>query len=62
MKRYLVFTGDVYYAGGGWRDLTDSFDDLDQARLLASHLPDVRWGHVVDSTTMKIVYERKESA
>ncbi len=32
IKRYLLFTYDTYYPGGGWSDCAGSFDTLDEIR------------------------------
>ena len=29
-KRYLLFTYDTYYPGGGWCDFDESFDTIDE--------------------------------
>lgn len=55
MKRYLAFRGEDYYALGGWHDFIGDYEDLEQAKIAICNISD--WGHIVDSTTMKIVWE-----
>jgi hypothetical protein len=50
MKRFLVFSGPTYYPGGGWDDLTGSFDTFEQAKnSLVLEWGD--WAHIVDLET-----------
>lgn len=51
MKRYLAFSGDNYYPGGGWNDYKGSEDSLEMAKLLC----DGEWGHIVNSETEREV-------
>lgn len=58
MKRYLVFSGASYYAGGGWLDFGEAFDTLDQAIEYGQHClkHDFHdWYHIIDTNTGKIV-------
>ena len=58
MKRYLVFAGQDYYAGGGWIDFREDFDDLESAETAARTIiveRDLEWWHVVDTSTGEIV-------
>jgi len=32
MKRYLLFTGDTFYPGGGMQDFRGDFNTIDEAR------------------------------
>lgn len=62
MKRFLVFTGDTYYPGGGWSDFSGSFDTLDEAKkgaVAKMHLDHEDWAHVVDSEDSKVVWETR---
>jgi hypothetical protein len=34
-KRYLLFQYEQYYPGGGWGDLTGSFDTIEEAATKA---------------------------
>jgi hypothetical protein len=38
MKRFLVFAYDSYEACGGWRDLDDAYDTLEEAKAAAEKL------------------------
>lgn len=54
MKRFLLFSGKTYYAGGGAFDLRDSFDTLDEALAGAEkemQIPHTDWWHVCDQET-----------
>jgi hypothetical protein len=61
MKRYLVFAGDRF-AAGGWRDYLCSSEDAQRAireaekSLMGDELK--RWAHVVDTTVKEIVWMR----
>lgn len=35
-KRFLVFTGPCYYAGGGWKDFSGSADTLEEAMRIVA--------------------------
>ncbi len=62
MKRYALFCCEQYYPSGGWKDLQDSFDDVEEAASKGGEWePGVGFGawHVVDLTTGKIVREGK---
>lgn len=70
-KRFLVFTGPCYYAGGGWKDFSGSADTLEEAmRIVAKdyecdekircpepekHRSQAEWHNVVDLETGEIV-------
>jgi hypothetical protein len=43
---YLLFTGDIYYPSGGWRDFEGAFASLEQAREYAREI-DCDWWHIV---------------
>lgn len=54
LKRYLVFSGDVYYAAGGWSDFKGSFDLIAEAREHAgAETWSGSWSQVIDSHTGK---------
>lgn len=50
MKRFLVFSGDHYYPGGGWSDFKGSYDTADEARVAASGTGH-EWTQIVDTET-----------
>lgn len=54
MKRFLLFSGDCYYPGGGWDDFKGDFDTAESAQAKSIKERD-DWWHVVDTTTMKEV-------
>ena len=56
MKRFLLFSGMVYYPSGGWGDFDDSFDSLEEAKTAALKTFDddgCDWWQIVDCETMK---------
>jgi len=58
MKRYLLFAGSLYYPSGGWDDLVESFDTVDECIAQAkanSYVMD--WWQIVDTTTWQQVKE-----
>lgn len=58
MKRFLLFSGDCYYPGGGWEDFIAAFDTEEAAReyaVAASKKDRWDWWHIVDMTTQKQV-------
>jgi hypothetical protein len=64
-NRYLLFSGEFYYARGGWHDSPRPFDDLDEATQLAERrlrMHGHEWWHVVDLQEMKIVAGSVEQA
>lgn len=51
MKRYLVFGGDCYYPRGGWSDLLQNCDTIEEVReCLDDWIGEGKWCHVVDTT------------
>lgn len=58
MKRYLLFSGDFYYPGGGWMDFTASFSSLKEAKLTARPIPD-DWFQIVDTHIMEVIESRE---
>ena len=49
MKRYMLFSGDNYYPGGGMYDYKGSYDTVKEAVL---HIVG-DWAHVYDNETEK---------
>lgn len=52
-KRFLVFAGDRYYPDGGWNDMRQSFDKLEDA-VAQGYIDggdNDGWWHVVDMIT-----------
>lgn len=54
MKRFLLFSSDTYYPGGGWDDFVADYDDVEAARV-AGRKTGYDWFQVIDTTTMKEV-------
>lgn len=60
-RRYLLFAGPRLTPRGGWRDYVDGFEALEDALnvgeglLRQSKHGRLRWYHVVDKRTLKIV-------
>lgn len=52
--RYITFSGDHYYPGGGWRDMKGSASSIVAAKALATG----DWAQVVDARERKVVAER----
>lgn len=59
--RYLVFSGEVYYAAGGWRDFKAGFSDQHTAFLAADDISADEWVEVVDLQDRKVIYKRFEA-
>lgn len=58
MKRYWLFGGEVYYAGGGMYDFISGFDTKEEAVLEASRRvasSDIQWWHVFDTQIQEYV-------
>lgn len=58
--RYILFSGENYYAKGGWHDSPKPFhrleDAMDEGRdRVKNNDYDHDWWHVVDVTTLEIV-------
>jgi hypothetical protein len=52
MKRYLLFAWPSYDAQGGWNDLKESFDTIDEARKYLETLDSVYdEREIIDSQT-----------
>lgn len=64
MKNYLLFTGDIYYASGGFYDAHSDHETLDEAIDKAKILTEddlIRWAHVVDISQGKIIFEQERA-
>jgi hypothetical protein len=58
MKRYLLFIGDTYYPGGGWKDFIGSFETVSEALIeLAEPRSKYDWFQIVDLTKEEIVQQ-----
>lgn len=57
MKRFVLFAGQNYYAGGGALDFKGEFNELDAALEVAATLVpyDEEWFHIVDTDSWKVV-------
>jgi hypothetical protein len=56
MKRFLVFSGECYYASGGAADFSADFDEEAAAMKYADErVMDDGWWQVVDGATMRIL-------
>lgn len=54
MKRFLLFSGDIYYPGGGWNDFQGDFDTLNEATDKAIELKR-DWDQIVDTETKEVI-------
>jgi len=58
MKRYLLFGGYDYMAGGGWDYLVDSFDTIKEAKkVIYNQRRNFDWHHIVDCQIGKKIIE-----
>jgi hypothetical protein len=59
MKRFLVFTGELYYPLGGMKDFKSDFDTLEEAKdyLLSPASGYYDWAQIYDIKENKLVYE-----
>ena len=64
MNRYLLFSGQTYYASGGWRDFAGDYASADDAVAdgRAGCVPDGHgdcrkpdWWHVVDGESGRVI-------
>lgn len=59
--RFLVFAGKFFYPHGGWDDLkliTGNYDSaIDFAKTAANTASDFDWSQVVDTETMRAIFE-----
>jgi len=56
LSKILLFGGVSYYACGGWKDLINSFDTLENAKAVAVQkmaVEDIQWWHAIDLETGK---------
>jgi hypothetical protein len=61
-KPFLAFCGAHFYPRGGWGDVVDYFDTVENAlAALLSGDFDTDWWHVVDIRTGQIVKEKKRA-
>lgn len=63
MKRFLLFSGQTYYAQGGAWDFDNSFDTLDEARAEGKRMEGeytVDWWHIFDAEE-GIIEEKSET-
>jgi len=60
---FLLFSGMIYYAEGGWNDYRGSYFTADEAKTKgqALILNGLGWFHVVDLEQDKIVHEQGRS-
>lgn len=54
MKRYLLFSGDIYYPCGGWHDFVGDFETADQV-LAAARAEYNDWAHAFDTTAGRVL-------
>jgi hypothetical protein len=65
LKRYVLFGGYTYYASGGWRDMQDSYADLESAWAAAQELMKSDWNdwwQIVDVNSGLIVNQSENQA
>lgn len=67
MGRYLFFAGKHYYPRGGWYAFQEAFDTIEKAREQADYVypsgePRYDWWHIVDSATMTILEECRDTS
>lgn len=55
--RYLLFTYEKYYPGGGWQDFIGEYASLEEAKLAANSHEILQFAEIVDLETMSIVLE-----
>lgn len=54
LKRYLLFAGQAWQAGGGWNDYQGSFETYQEA---CDAIGDCDWFHIVDIYTGEETHE-----
>jgi len=65
MKRFLLFSGQTYYAAGGAFDFDKPFDTIAEAESEAKRMAEaftVDWWHVYDSEERCIVAQSETRA
>ena len=57
MKRFLLFSGDIYYPGKAWEDFRGDFDTKEDAEDFLFDTPNIarEWYQIVDITTRIVV-------
>jgi hypothetical protein len=61
VKRYLLFTYEDYYPGGGWSDFRGSFDTPEDA-MEAAVTTDDTYAELIDRETLQEVEFKYEDA
>lgn len=56
LKRFALFSGDVFYPQGGWEDLAGTYDSVEEAsaegeRRIEPQNSLAEWWHVIDLQT-----------
>ncbi len=54
MKKYLLFSGDMYYPCGGWDDFQGEYDTIEEAKEIAEKQGD-EWWQIVDLATREVI-------
>ena len=65
LQRYVLFGGTTYYASGGWKDMQDSYADLESAWAAAQELIQsdwFDWWQIVDINSGQIVSQSENQA
>lgn len=64
MKRYLLFSGSIYYPSGGFQDFISAFDTFPEAQaarqISHAEIP-CGWSHIVDLHTLTILEHQEEN-
>jgi len=47
---YLLFSGESYYAEGGWGDFVGGYINLPDAEKMVAELPKSNWWHIIQVT------------
>jgi len=55
--RYLLFSGEQFYAVGGMNDLIGSYDSINDIECKIAEICDNEWWHVWDNEEQKIIFE-----
>lgn len=52
LKRFITFSNDTYYPGGGWSDFRGSYDTLEEAMARKEELDkEYDYAEVIDTQT-----------
>lgn len=64
MKRYWLFSGQIYYPGGGMDDFIGSYDTVDEAKAVFPAEDDYRysWAHIFDFEKELVIFELGKSS